>query len=70
MDAFKNETVLVQYLHHQNSIVWYFISAVNGTLLHYYHINFVINSNLQDPRQYLMNDNFTVVSIVKRTFKE
>ena len=38
--------------------------------LHYYLINFVVNSHVKDPGQSLINDNFTVVSIVKSTFKE
>ena len=45
-------------------MVWY------STLLHYYLMNFVVNNHVQDLGQSLMNDNLTVVSIVKTTFKE
>ena len=33
-------------------------------------MNFVVNSHIQDPGQLLISDNFTVISIVKSTFKE
>ena len=44
--------------------------TLNGTLLYYYHLNFVVNSHVKDPGQSLINDNFTVVSIFKSTFEE
>ena len=40
------------------------------TLSTYYLINLVVNSYVQVPGQCIINDNFTVVSIVKNTFKE
>ena len=42
---------MVQYRYHRNS-------TVNGTLLHYYPIDFVVNSHVQDPGQFIINDNF------------
>ena len=48
----------------------YINGTVNGTLLHYYFINFVMNSHVKDAGQSLINDNFIVVGIVKSTFKQ
>ena len=45
-------------------------NTVNGTLLYYYLMNFVMNSHVNDHGQSLINDNFTVVSIIKSTFNE
>ena len=42
MDTSKKKTVL--YHTGTNERVWYLNSTVKGTLLHYYHINFVVNS--------------------------
>ena len=53
-----------------NAVVQYFDGTVNGTLLHYYHINFVVNIHVKNLGHILINDNFTVVSIVKSAFKE
>ena len=64
LDAVKKEMVWPQYM------VWYFNGIGNATLLHYYLIHFVVNSHVYDPGQSLINDNFTVVSIVKSTFKK
>ena len=48
----------------------YFTGTVNGLLLPYYLINIVVNSHFYGSGQSLMNDNFTVVSIVQSAFKE
>ena len=64
VDTSKKETV--QYGISTNEMVQYF----DSTLLHYYPIKFVVNVHVQDPEQSLINDNFTVVSILKSTFKE
>ena len=44
--------------------VGYFNSTVDGTLLHYL-INLVVNNHDKDPGQSLINDNYTMVSIVE-----
>ena len=54
MDTYKNK--MVWYGISINEMVEYF----KGTLLHFYRINFVVNSHFQDPGQFLINDNFTV----------
>ena len=43
---------------------WYDIlnKTVNGNLLQYYIIYFVVNRHVYDPGQSLINDNFTVVT--------
>ena len=68
MVTVKKETV--QYGIGTNETVVFFNNTVTGTLLHYCLINFVMKSHVQDPGQFLVNNNFTVVSIVKSTFKE
>ena len=42
-----------------NAVVQYFDGTVNGTLLHYYHINFVVNIHVKNLGHILINDNFT-----------
>ena len=55
---------------------WYIIMVFAGYRFLFfielvlYLINFVVNSHVWDTGQSLINDNFTVVSIVKSTFKE
>ena len=39
-------------------------------ILHCYLINSFVNSEVYDSEQSVLNDSFTVVSIVKSTFKE
>ena len=70
MDIFKNK--MVQYGIGANETVQYFHSTVNSILLHYYLINVIVNGHVKDPGQslILINDNFTVVSIIKSPFKE
>ena len=53
-----------------SSSVHSFNGIVKGTLLHYKHMNFVLKIYVEDPGQFLIYDYFTVVSIVKSTFKE
>ena len=43
-----------------NEMICYFSNfkgIASGTLLHYYLINFVVNSHLSDPEQSLINGN-------------
>ena len=58
---------MVRYSIGTNERVWYFNGTVNSTFLHYYLMNFVVNSHVKDPGQSLKNDNLTMVSIVKGT---
>ena len=53
-----------------NEAVLYSNGTVNSTSLHYYLMKFVVNSHVQDPGQSFTNDNFTVASIIKNTYKE
>ena len=68
MDTYRNE--MIRYSIGTNETVWYFNGTVNSTFLHYYLINFVLKSHVKDLGQTLINDNLTVVSIIKSTFKE
>ena len=67
MDTYKNEMIWYG--------TWYLNSTingtVNGTLLQYYlNINILVNSHVYGPGQSLINDNCTVVSIIKSTLNE
>ena len=44
-------------------MVWYLNGSANDTLLHPYHINFVVNSHIKDPGQSVINDEFTSISL-------
>ena len=37
---------------------------VNGTLLHHYLVNFVVNSYVSNPVQFLKNDNFIYLLVL------
>ena len=63
MDTSKSETVRFGISTNEMVMV-----LLNGTLLHYYLV-FVVNSHVKDPGQSLMNDSFTLVSMIKSTFK-
>ena len=46
MDSSKKETVQYGIGIGTNETVQYINGTVNGTLLHYYHMNFVVNSHV------------------------
>ena len=64
MDTSKNATV--RYGIGTNDMVQYYKGTVNSISLQYYLINFVVKNHDQDPGQSIVNDNFTVVSILKK----
>ena len=53
----------------KNEMVRYRIGTIE-TVLHHYLINLFLNGYVKDPGQSLINDNFTLVNVVKITFKE
>ena len=62
---------MVRYGFSINETVQYFNGTVIGTLLHFYLINFVVYSHVQEGGRSLINIyNVTVVIIVKSYFKE
>ena len=68
IDTYENKTVW--YSTRTNEKVCTVHGTVNNTLLHYYLINFFVNSYFYDPGHSLVNENFPVNSIVNSTFKE
>ena len=52
----------------KNEMVRYRIGNIES-VLHNYLINFFVNGHVKDPGQSQINDEFTVVSIDKITFK-
>ena len=53
-----------------NETVWYLKNTGNDNLLHYYLINFLLNSHLRFKILVNQNNSFSVVSIIMSTFKE
>ena len=70
MDSSKERNSMIPTNIGTNEMVRKLNFSVNGTLLHYYHINFVVNSHVWDHGQSLVNENLTMVSIGMSTFKE
>ena len=68
MGSSKNETI--QYSISTNEMVQYSKGTVTGIVLHYYLINIVVNRYIQNHIKSLINNTFTVVSIIKGTFKD
>ena len=65
-DTSKNK--MVWYRIGTDETVQYSISTINGTALHYYHINFVVDSHILESGESLINYNFRVMRIVENTF--
>ena len=67
-DTSKNK--MVWYRIGTDETVQYSTSIIDGTSLHYYHINLVVDSHILDSGESLINYNFRVMSSVESTFKE
>ena len=65
MNISNNETVWFSI--GLNEMVSFLNGTVNGTLLHYYHLMFVVTSHVQDNGRSSICDNFTVVSSINRS---